>query len=169
MTDTENPGAWVLMNQTPPRPWWNQDVPGALSMMKKIAQGNTFSSNYPGTKVGAVVFAGMTPLALGYNHFPFKCTGEEPWMSVREERLKRVVHAEVHAISRLQRLGEGASIYTTQPPCAQCAAAILAAGIKRIITERPDAETQARWGADFKIMEDMVAAAGGEVIYDHLS
>lgn len=54
------------------------------------------------------------------------------------------VHAEVCAIGQACRLGratEGCTAYITMPPCKRCFAAVLTAGIKRIVSRRPFIDT----------------------------
>ncbi|CAE7880750.1 MRM1 [Symbiodinium microadriaticum] len=49
------------------------------------------------------------------------------------------LHAEVNAIGRCARLGrstEGSSVYITMPPCKRCFMALVAAGVRRIVTRK---------------------------------
>ncbi|CAE7198107.1 comEB [Symbiodinium natans] len=49
------------------------------------------------------------------------------------------LHAEVNAVGRCARLGratEGSSVYVTMPPCKRCFMALIAAGVRRIVTRK---------------------------------
>jgi dCMP deaminase len=77
------------------------------------------------------------------------------------------VHAEANAILNAAKNGaktEGATAYVTFPPCSQCAAALIQAGVKKVVC--PNLETAPeRWRASFKLGNNMLFEAGLTVLY----
>lgn len=73
-----------------------------------------------------------------------------------------IPHAEIHLISKLARKGvktAGGTLYTTVPPCAQCANSIVAAGITTVVIGGgiPYAKNNYTWESiqhGFKILSD---------------
>lgn len=97
-------------------------------------------------KVGALIVKDKRIIGDGYN-------GPPPGMDIPCEIDEsttdpRVIHAEMNAIGKLARSesgggAEGATLYVTMSPCMNCASAILASKIKRVVFEEkyriPDA------------------------------
>jgi len=96
-------------------------------------------------QVGAVIVKDGRILSTGYNgtpagftncsqHWDGKYTKEHhEWSKTYE------IHAEMNAIIWAARQGisiEGATIYVTLEPCADCSKNIIASGIKRIVYEK---------------------------------
>jgi len=96
-------------------------------------------------QVGAVIVKDGRILSTGYNgtpagyincseHWDDKYTKEHhEWSKTYE------IHAEMNAIIWAARQGisiEGATIYVTLEPCADCSKNIIASGIKRIVYEK---------------------------------
>lgn len=94
-------------------------------------------SKDPSTKVGAVlVAAGEThSISLGYNGFPKGASDSKVVWDNREEKLKRVVHAEANALLNVRGKfdTEGSTIYTTLAPCAKCMGLLINAGVSEIV------------------------------------
>ena len=96
----------------------------------KLAQIAAERSEDPFIKVGACVLRHDKSVAsIGYNGAP---SGVEIDWSNRDERRKRVLHAEVNAL-RYVRPNEGWLLATTLLPCSSCLQTIAAHGIKRIV------------------------------------
>jgi len=55
-------------------------------------------------------------------------------------------------------------MYIPWYPCADCARAILQAGISEIVVVEPDWDDE-RWGEDFKIVKEMFSEVSLEVRY----
>lgn len=110
------------------------------------------------TKVGAVVTDSRNRvISLGFNGFPHGvCDDAVP----RDEKLRRTVHAEVNAILTAGRDLEGCTIYVTAPPCAQCTAKLIQAGIKTVVCFEGRADFVARWAEDLASSEQMLREAG---------
>ena len=100
-------------------------------------------SKDPGTKVGAVIVRhDRTIASLGYNGFP---RGVSDVYFDREHKLLRTVHAEMNAILSAREPLHGCKLYVTPLcPCANCAGAIIQAGIKHVVARAP-AETRPEW------------------------
>lgn len=96
-------------------------------------------------QVGAVIVKDGRILSTGYNGTPAGYTNcSEHWdgeyTSEHHEWSKTYeIHAEMNAIIWAARQGisiEGATIYVTLEPCADCSKNIIASGIKRIVYEK---------------------------------
>lgn len=90
------------------------------------------------TKVGAVVTKDNRIISVGFNGvpsgFPNNCEDEMPDGSLITKNI--VVHAEMNALcfcAKTEIESEGATIYLTLSPCANCALAMIQSGIKRVV------------------------------------
>ena len=90
------------------------------------------------TKVGAVMAKDNRIISVGFNDppkgFPNQCEDELPDGTLVTKNI--VVHAEMNALcfcSKTEIETEGATIYLTLSPCANCALAMIQSGIKRIV------------------------------------
>tara|TARA_Y100000310_G_scaffold344778_1_gene459447 strand:+ start:111 stop:527 length:417 start_codon:yes stop_codon:yes gene_type:complete len=113
-------------------------------------------SEDPWVKVGACALRGDNSIAgIGYNGAP---PGIEIDWKNRDERRRRVVHAEVNAL-RYVRPGECDLLASTLLPCNDCLRMIASYGIKRIIFkdnyERDPSTTELAglFGIDLKSVE----------------
>ena len=89
-------------------------------------------SEDPYMKVGACVLRpDMSVAAVGYNGAP---SGVEIDWSNRDERRKRVIHAELNAL-RYVKPNEGHLLACTLLPCRSCVQAVAAHGIFKIVYE----------------------------------
>jgi dCMP deaminase len=111
-------------------------------------------------KVGAVVVKDDRIISIGYNGTPpgwdNNCEDEVGFVTdddgnVTDRLLKtkpEVLHAEENAIGKLARShesGDGATMFLTHAPCAQCAKLILVSGIRQVFyrdTYRDDSGVQ---------------------------
>lgn len=87
-------------------------------------------------QIGAVIAVGGRPLAIGYNGAPPAMPHCTPETCNETTPCKNTIHAELNAIAWAARMGVATSqsfLYTTVSPCWECAKAIVAAGIKRVI------------------------------------
>lgn len=71
-------------------------------------------------------------------------------------------HAELNAIISAREDLHGCTLYCLSHPCANCAMAIIAAGIKKVIIE--DMPVSGKWGVSFVIAKEMFKQACVEVI-----
>jgi len=93
-------------------------------------------SKDPSTQVGAALVDKDNHVFMtGFNGFAPGAV-ERPDMWERPQKYPMVIHAEVNAIGHAARKGsstDGATLYVTHFPCNDCAKAIVAAGIKRVV------------------------------------
>jgi dCMP deaminase len=118
-------------------------------------------SKDPGHKVGAVIVRpDRTVAGVGYNGYP---RGVDDTYGARELKLLKTVHAEMNAILSTGDV-RGFAIYVVPLfPCANCAAAIIQSGLKRVVAAQHD-ETPEAWREHFEMAKFMFGEAG--VAYD---
>lgn len=118
-------------------------------------------SKDPNTQVGAVIADTLKgqPVAVGFNGFP-RLICDDHRLNDRPLKNRLTVHAEINALISAGRRVDGMTIYTTKPPCPQCAAAIINAGIRRVVFQS-DRDLLARWGAEGL---EMLAEAGLDLL-----
>jgi dCMP deaminase len=116
-------------------------------------------SKDPSTKVGAVIVRpDRTIASLGYNGFPRGTDDHESIYAARPLKLLRTVHAELNAILSAREPLHGCTIYVSPLcPCSNCAAAIIQAGITRVIYRM--GELRPEWAESFQVTEDLFAEA----------
>ena len=100
-------------------------VQTAINLAFNIAE---YRSPDPYVQVGAVIIKNNYDLVLGYNGAP---TGIEIDWSKRDERRKKVIHAEENVLGRIQR-GEAKIMAVTALPCENCLKSAANKGIKTI-------------------------------------
>ena len=132
-------------------------------------QVSTWSKD-PSTRCGSVVTNGRNNIvSLGFNGFPPGIEDKPEWLEDRSIKLKIVRHAEANALyhASFSRLPAKAIYVWPMPPCAQCASAIIQAGLQRIVTCRPDPSRAERWSDDWGLAEEMYLQAG--IYLDYLA
>ncbi len=92
-------------------------------------------SKDPSTKVGAVIADSFNRIvSIGYNGFPRGVNDCPDLYANREEKYKRVVHAELNAILNAARPVNGCTIYIWPLfTCNECAKIIIQSGIERVV------------------------------------
>lgn len=112
------------------------------------------------TQVGAVIAdPDHRVVSLGFNGLP---RGLEDGDLPRDDKLRKVIHAEENAILFASRPLEDCSIYITHPPCARCAAKIIQTGIARVVFWNPSEAFAERWAADIIAAHEMFNESGVE-------
>lgn len=116
-------------------------------------------SKDPSSKVGAVIVGPDREVrSTGFNGFP-RGVHDYPFrLQDRELKYKMIVHAEMNAIFHAARNGaslDGCTLYLVAtndmgciwggPPCSNCCAGIIQAGIKEIVSFPPGHDLPARW------------------------
>lgn len=115
-------------------------------------------SKDPSTKVGAaIVDAKRRILGTGYNGFPRGVCDSQERYSDRPTKYAMTVHAEANAILNAVREVEGAIIYCTHAPCAECAKLIIQSGLSKVVCSAGDL---AGWGESQKTARIMFDEAG---------
>jgi dCMP deaminase len=120
-------------------------------------------SRDPSTRVGAVIVRpNHTIASLGYNGLPRGVQDTPDRLHDRPTKLAMTVHAEVNAILSAREPLHGYTIYVhPMHPCSQCAAAIIQAGIRRVVTIPGDGD--GRWAESFRVSQEMFGEAGVHV------
>jgi len=118
-------------------------------------------SKDPSTKVGAVIVRpdGKTIASLGYNGFPRGTSDDPALYNDRPEKYRRVVHAEVNAVLNATSSTEGATVFVTHPPCSQCMALLIQAGVKTVVHPTPDPAMAERFAESFNAARSMAYEA----------
>jgi len=118
-------------------------------------------SKDPSTKVGAVIADGKRVVSMGYNGFPKGVLDLEELYANREEKLERIVHAEINAILYANESLVGKTLYTFPfQCCARCAAQVIQSGIKRVVAPQ---SIDTKWKNSFLIANQMFREAKVEV------
>lgn len=124
-------------------------------------------SHDPGTKVGCVLVLEKRILSVGFNGFPQNLSDSLELYKDREYKLAVTVHAEANAILNAAKNGaktQFCTAYVTFPPCSQCAAALIQAGVAKVVCPDP-ANAPERWKVSFKLANEMLFQAGLTVLY----
>jgi len=106
-------------------------------------------------------------IATGYNGFPERISDSLDRYANRDFKLAAVVHAEKNALFNAAKNGsttEDSTAYVTFHPCSQCAAALIQAGVARVICPDPHTAPE-RWRDNFLLANDLLYEAGLTVIY----
>jgi dCMP deaminase len=115
-----------------------RNVPSWDEYFLTFAKTAAIRSKDPSTQVGAVIVNDRKHIvSTGYNGFAAGCPDTPQLWDVREEKYKRVIHAETNAIGAAADQGtstRNCTIYVTHSPCEECAKVIVAAGIQRVVT-----------------------------------
>lgn len=117
-------------------------------------------SNDPSTQVGCVIARGKDQLSQGYNGFPTGIADTDERLADRDTKLALTIHAEQNSLLRIgARRAKGASLYVWPfPPCHACAAAIVQAGIKRVVIPLEiEPELMERWRESLAISRALFA------------
>jgi dCMP deaminase len=94
-------------------------------------------SKDPSTKVGAVlVDIDRRVVSVGFNGFPKGTSDAAALYHNREEKYRRVLHAEANAILFADR--QGHTLYVTHPCCSQCMAMAIQHGVSRVVWKATD-------------------------------
>ena len=131
----------------------------------EIAYATSRFSKDESTQVGAVIVGPTNEVrSLGYNGAPRGCRADEDSRGItRPEKYFWYSHAELNAITNAARVGvplEGSTIVVTHPPCMDCARAIVQAGIKQVVTVRPNAEFASRWAEHIRRTQALFQECG---------
>ena len=117
-------------------------------------------SKDPTQGVGAVIARpDHTIASVGFNGFPRGCNDDPALYADRDVKRLRTVHAELNAILSAREPLHGYTIYSTGRPCSACAAAIIQAGISRVLY-RHNPELESRWRESMDAGADLLLEAG---------
>jgi dCMP deaminase len=130
-------------------------------------------SKDPSTRVGAVIIGpDREPVSDGFNGFPRGIADRPELLNNRDEKMRRIIHAEENAILNAVRLGhatKGCTLYLAAtddtglvwggPPCSQCVLKIIHAGIVGIVSY-PKKSIPSRWHADLEFSRALIDEVG---------
>lgn len=127
---------------------WNTWHHRLLSLANHVASW----SKDPSTQTGCVIADGKRVVSLGYNGLPSGVRDSYARLNDRPTKYAMTIHAEVNALLEARNANlVGCTAYVWPwPPCSQCAAALIQAGIKSVWTITPTEEQIERWGDSFK-------------------
>lgn len=116
-------------------------------------------SKDPSTQIGAIaVDSKRRIIATGYNGFPSGMCDDESLYNNREEKLKRIIHAEMNVIYNAAEHGvslSGATLYVWGlPVCSHCALGVIQSGISRVVMVNTKPHDE-RWNESWKLTEEM--------------
>lgn len=135
---------------------------------RQIAHTVKLKSKDKHTQIGAVIVGSNSEIrSTGYNSFPRGIEDFHDERQLRPEKYYFMTHAEQNAVINAARIGvstNGCKMYMTcSIPCADCAKAIINAGIVEIFCEPIDEEMETRWGEHTKRSLIMFKEAGVKV------
>ena len=121
-------------------------------------------SKDPSTQTGAAILDDYQRLvSVGFNGFPRGILDDDR-LRDRDTKLSIIIHAEVNAILFANRSLEGCTIYVSPwMPCSNCAAVIIQAGIKRVVSPI-DGKVAERWAAAHALSLEILEEAGVECV-----
>ena len=116
-----------------------------------LAQTVSKWSKDPSTQVGAVIVApDKSVVSLGYNGFPRKMEDTLERLNNREDKLSRIIHAEVNALISAKQDVTGCTLYTHPFMCCdRCAVQMIQAGINTFVYTKATKEQSKRWQPAF--------------------
>lgn len=130
-------------------------------------------SKDPSTKCGAVITRpDHSVVSVGFNGFPMSCDDRDELYSDRDQKYRRVVHAETNAIILARQSVVGFTLYSWPPSigpsCERCSTNIIQAGITRVVhahelpTDRADFSN--RWSQSCLLGLELYKEAGVEIV-----
>lgn len=123
-------------------------------------------SKDPSTKCGAVIVnTDKQIIATGYNGFPAAIEDSEELLNNREEKYKRVIHAELNALLQVRdrkELAYSALYIWPDCCCARCAVHVIQSGVQYINFPIFNGKhlMQERWEEDIKLATSLFDEAG---------
>lgn len=134
------------------------------AFMKMAYELNTLSLD-PSTNIGAMLAMGNIPLVGGCNNFA-DGVQKSPEREKRPQKYFYYEHGERNAVYYCARLGiatAGATMYTMGIPCADCARAVIQAGIRSIVVHKQFEDAcglRENWTESCKVGGAMLMEAG---------
>lgn len=134
-----------------------------LNRYVDLAEFVSMWSKDPRTKVGAVLVGrDRRNIAIGYNGFPPGVKDLAERMEDRPTKYFFTQHAERNVLDNAQFDCEGATLYVTMHPCADCAKSIVSKRIAAVAC--PPAPTEEPWAQSAKYARIILEEAGVKII-----
>ncbi len=146
------------------RPDWDQ-------YFLKLAMLASERATCPRMHCGCVIVKDRNVIATGYNgSLPGDDHCEDVGCLVIDNHCVRTNHAEMNALMQAARHGNsvsGAIAYVTTMPCTTCAKALIAAGIRRVVTFSDFHDTLAtKFFAKADVKIDKIDKPSQEILFD---
>lgn len=137
-----------------------------IFMLETAERFSNFSKD-PSTKVGAVICDyNFRILSAGYNGFPLKYPDDYSNITKEEKHLISI-HSEVNAILNAAKNGvnlSNSTIFVSEHPCANCTAAIVNAGITRIVLREKTNLSLSTWGKSLEMSQKIIEECKIELV-----
>lgn len=118
-------------------------------------------SKDPKGGVGAVlVDERKRVIGLGFNGFPDRIVDDPALLADPDEKLPRMIHAEMNAVLNATRPVHGAVLLTTLTPCAECAKLLIQAGVAAVYRLPHPEHRHTRWSGSFETARRILNEAG---------
>lgn len=135
-------------------------------MLELSERFSNFSKD-PTTKVGAIICdKNYRVLSSGYNGLASNYPDDYSNIT-REEKHLISIHAEVNAILNAAKNGvnlSNSTIYASEHPCANCTAAIVNAGITRIVLREKTNLSLSTWGKSLEMSQKIIDSCNIELV-----
>jgi len=116
-------------------------------------------SKDPDKKVGCVIVSpDRRQVTMGYNGFAQGVKDIPERLASKATKLLLTVHAELNAILNARADLTGWTLYVTEPPCVDCANAIIQAGIIRVVC--PPISPSSSWSVNQYKAKSILIEAG---------
>jgi dCMP deaminase len=120
------------------------------------------------THIGAVVVDKEHIVrSMGYNGLPRHCNDDVLERQKAPEKYYWFEHAERNAIYNARTNLSGCTMYTNGIPCADCARAVIQAGIKEVVVDENWGIPKAKWKKSVDKGEEMLREAGVSIRHVH--
>lgn len=127
----------------------------------RLAQEVASWSKDPKGGVGAVlVDERKRVIGLGFNGFPDRIPDDPALLADPDEKLPRMIHAEMNAVLNATRSVHGSTLFTTLTPCAECAKLLIQAGVAAVYRLPHPEHRHTRWSASFETARRILDQAG---------
>lgn len=123
-------------------------------------------SKDPSSQVGAVIVRpDRRVVSMGFNGFPQAMPDDEALYADRDEKLSRILHAEMNALIFAAQPVTGCTLYTAPfLTCDRCAVVMIQAGITRFVAPGATIAQLNRWGEAIARVKIYAKECGVEVV-----
>ena len=140
-----------------PQSFWND-------YFMRMADHTATASKDPSTQVGCVLVDDKRRIVgMGYNGFPRGVDDKRERLLHRPTKYLMVQHAEVNAVLNAVAGTRDATAYVTHRPCASCSGILIQAGVRKIVTRKPEKGFAERFAESFAAADAMLSEAGVEL------
>ena len=143
---------------------WNRSVEWWDRWFLGLAKYISTASKDPSTQAGVVIVdEGRRVVSTGYNGLPRGMEDSVERLWDRELKYRMTIHAEANAMLFTHGPVDGCSIYTWPfGPCSPCAARLIQAGIRRVVSPPLPESLRERWESDMELTREMFKEVGIE-------